>query len=167
MGDSKWRAKKLGNHMNVERLNINVGGKRSPGFVGNDKDFEQIDALIGAQLPKDYIIFIKAADGGHPEVGSFFLDGDREHNSFSVDWFYTFSNPNVENIKTAISQWGKLLGRKMLPIARDGGGNQFYLNLTDVVPTVWIYLHDNNERIKLADSFVEFLSALTDNPDFI
>jgi hypothetical protein len=153
--------------MNVERLNINVGGDRSPGFVGSDEDFENIGALIGAQLPNDYVDFIKAADGGHPEVGSFFLSSDRTDNSFTVDWFYTFSNPDVEDIKTAINRWRDILGRKMLPIGRDAGGNQFYLELTDVVPTVWIYIHDSKERIELAKGFDEFLSALTDNPDFI
>jgi len=153
--------------MDLERLNINVGGVRAPGFVGDEEAFEKTGTLIGVQLPKDYVNFIKAADGGHPEVGSFFLNGDRIDNSFSVDWFYTFSNPNVENINAAINQWGNILGPKMLPIGRDAGGNQFYLNLADVVPTVWIYLHDNKERIELAKSFAEFLSALTDNPDFI
>jgi len=153
--------------MDLERININVGGERAPGFIGSDEVFEKIGALVGAQLPKDYVDFIRAADGGHPEVGSFFLDGDGIGSSFTVDWFYTFSNPNVENIETAINRWGNVLGRMMLPIARDGGGNQFYLNLNDDVPTVWIYLHDSGERIELSRSFLEFLSALADHPDFI
>jgi hypothetical protein len=55
----------------------------------------------------------------------------------------------------------------MLPFARDAGDNQFYLNLTDPVPTVWIYLHDTNERIKLAEGLADFISRLTVNPDFI
>jgi hypothetical protein len=167
MGDSKWRAKKLGKTMDFQRLNINVNGESAPGFRGGDEVFGKVGSLTGARLPKDYIDFIRAADGGHPEIGSFFLQSGGIGNSFTVDWFYTFSNPNVENIEVAISRWGNILGKMMLPIARDSGENQFYLNLTDDAPTMWIYLHDKKEKLKLAKNFVEFLSALTDNPDFI
>lgn len=107
-------------------------------------------------------------DGRHPEIGSFRPQAERPGNSFSIDWFYTFSNPDIENINIALDGWSKVLGSMALPIARDAGGNQFYLNLNDAVPSVWLYLNDENGgKVKLADSLEEFLSALTINPDFI
>lgn len=154
--------------MNLERLNINVNGIPASGFVGSDDLFNNVAARVGVPLPKEYIDFIREADGGHPEIGSFFSQGGKTANPFSIDWFYTFSNPDIENINTALDGWGKVLGSMVLPIARDAGGNQFCLRLSDAVPTVWLYLHDENgEKIKLADSLEEFLAALTINPDFI
>lgn len=154
--------------MNIDRLNINVNGIPASGFVGSDDLFNNVAARVGVPLPKEYIDFIREVDGGHPEIGSFFPQDDATANSFSIDWFYTFSNPSIENINTALDGWGKVLGSTVLPIARDAGGNQFCLSLSDAVPSVWVYLHDENgEKIKLADSFEEFLTALTINPDFI
>lgn len=152
--------------MNFEQLNLNINGNRVSGFEGDNEVFEKIGTRLNAKLPKDYTDFIRVADGGHPEAGTFFLDDGRADGSFTVDWFYTFSNSNIENIETALNRWGNVLGRLMLPIARDPGGNQFYLNLNDAVPSVWIYLHDSEKRIKLADNLTEFLSALTVHPDF-
>ena len=154
--------------MNLERLNINVNGVPASGFVGSDDVFNNVAARIDGPLPKEYIDFIMEVDGGHPEVGSFFRQSEKTANPFSIDWFYTFSNPSIENINTALDGWGNVLGSMVLPIARDAGGNQFCLSLTDAVPTVWVYLHDQSgEKIKLADSLQEFLAALTINPDFI
>jgi cell wall assembly regulator SMI1 len=46
----------------------------------------------------------------------------------------------------------------LLPIARDAGGNQFCLDLSDVIPFVWVYPYDENgEQIKVANNFEEFL----------
>lgn len=154
--------------MNLKRLNINVNGIPASEFVGTDHLFNNVAARVGVPLPKAYIDFIREVDGGHPEIGSFFPQGETTTNSFSVDWFYSFSNPNIESINIALDGWGKILGSMALPIARDAGGNQFFLNLSDAVPSVWVYLHDENgEKIKLADSFEEFLAKLTINPDLI
>lgn len=79
-----------------------------------------------------------------------------------MDWFYSFSNPYIENINMA----GKKFWEKNWHLR--GGGNQFFLKLNDAVPSVWIHLHDEDvAAVKLANSFDEFLSALTTNPDYI
>jgi SMI1 / KNR4 family (SUKH-1) len=154
--------------MNLEKLNINVNGKPSLGFNGNDLVIKEIEALIGFALPKSYFDFINKADGGHPEVGTFYPKGSSLDNSFSVDWFYSLTNPNVENIKSAIKDWGDVLGKQTLPIGRDAGGNQIYLAVDKSGTSVWLLLHDENDtRVKLADSLEEFVSGLTINPDFI
>ncbi len=154
--------------MNVEKLNINVNGKPILGFNGSDLIVKEIEDLIGFALPKSYLCFISKADGGHPEIGSFCPEGSSLENSFTVDWFYSFANPNVENIKSAIKNWGDLLGEQTLPIGRDAGGNQIYLLVGKSTASVWLLLHDENDmRVKLANSLEEFVSALTINPDFI
>lgn len=153
--------------MNITRLNINVHGITVPGFGGNERLFDQIGGLVGASLPEDYISFIRTADGGHPELDTFVLNPETD-SAFGVDAFYSFSNPAVENIKTAIERWGRTLGKKMLPIGHDGGDNQFYLNLNEQPASVWIFLHDEgNARVKLADSLAQFIATLDTNPDYI
>lgn len=168
MGNSKWRTQELGIYMNIMRLNINVNGVKAPGFVGTDELFYTLAARIGTSIPQEYIDFIKEVDGGHPEIGSFCRENDIENILGDVDWFYTFSNVHIENIHTALDAWGEKIGGYSLPIGRDGGGNQIYLDLKTNPASVWLYLHDEGEsRIKLANSFDEFLSGLTTNPDFI
>ncbi|MCR6675804.1 SMI1/KNR4 family protein [Escherichia marmotae] len=82
--------------------------------------------------------------------------------------FYSINNSKYETILSAINRWGKVLGKGVLPIARDGGDNQFYLNLNETEPSVWIYLHDGNDkREKLADSLAEFIDKLQINPDYL
>lgn len=154
--------------MDLERLNINVNGTPSAGFTGSDARFAAVGSHVGVSLPKAYIEFIRSADGGHPEVGCICPPEGDENNFFCVDWFYSFSNPDVENIDTVLDAWNEVLGPHCLPFARDGGGNQFYLDMTGTEASVWLYLHDEGgARVLLANSFEQFLAALTSNPDFI
>lgn len=146
---------------------MNANGKPSRGFCEGSAIFEEIGSRIGGALPASYVDFIRVADGGHPEIGSFLVPGGSPDNFFEINWFYSFSDQRVENIGAAIDRWGDALGDGALPFGKDGGGNQIYLNLNDSTPTVWIYLHDENgARIKLANSFAEFIAGLTENPNF-
>ena len=92
--------------MNLKLLNINVNGIPASGFVGSDDRFDNVAARVGVPLPKEYIDFIREVDGGHPEIGTFFPPGQTMANSLSIDWFYTFSNPCIENINAALNVWG-------------------------------------------------------------
>ncbi|CAI2160460.1 SMI1 / KNR4 family [Serratia fonticola] len=149
--------------MNIDRLNINNGGTPSPGFNGDVSFFSKIEKVIGFELPSNYIEMLQKQDGGHPELDTFFLT---QQNSFSVDSFYSIENKEEETLENAISRWGKDLGKGMLPIAKDGGDNQFYLDLNESTPSVWIYLHDENEaRVKLTNSLEEFVDGLNIDPD--
>lgn len=149
--------------MNINRLNINNGGTPTPGFNGDASFFSKIEKIIGFALPSSYIKMLQKHDGGHPELDTFFLT---QQNSFGVDSFYSIENKEEETLENAISRWGKDLGKGMLPIAKDSGDNQFYLDLNEATPSAWIYLHDENEaRVKLANSFEEFIEGLNIDPD--
>ncbi|GLR12988.1 hypothetical protein GCM10007907_17780 [Chitinimonas prasina] len=152
--------------MNFERLNINIGGLPSLGFQGADGVFDQVAALVGAPLPESYLKLIRTADGGHPEVGCFLIPGGNDGNLFEVDHFYAFSNSAAESILDALDKW-RGIGDGTLPIGRDGGGNQIFLDMS-TGGGVWIILHDENMlKIKIAESFEEFIHGLRLNPDFI
>jgi hypothetical protein len=154
--------------MNVRRLNVNVGGIPSKGFSGSRSKFRQIESLVGAKLPESYVDFIREADGGHPEIGCFFAQSGDVNDLHGVDWFYALENPAVESVADTILGWRSTLGPKTLPIGRDGGGNQIYLDLSGDTSTVWMYLHDEGGiRLRVADSLEEFLESLVSNPEFI
>ncbi|MFZ6647105.1 SMI1/KNR4 family protein [Undibacterium sp. TJN25] len=61
----------------------------------------------------------------------------------------------------AIENWEGIPGKPSLPVGDDGGGNQIYLAWDTDAPSVWICLHDENEaRVKIANSFEEFIDKL-------
>ncbi|TWB23968.1 SMI1/KNR4 family protein [Nitrospirillum bahiense] len=154
--------------MDIKRLNINFGGTPSPGYQGGDAAINDVAALVHSALPSSYINFIKEADGGHPEIGSFAPVGGDAGNLFDIDLFYSFGDSRGTNIKAALARWGSILGQNALPIGRDGGGNQIYIDLTNGGQSVWIFLHDEeNHRLKIANDFEAFIGLLQENPDFI
>ncbi|MGX9457026.1 SMI1/KNR4 family protein [Photobacterium damselae subsp. damselae] len=155
--------------MNIERLNINVGGVRSPGFSGEAAAFVELEKILGCKVPEEYVEFLISVNGGHPEIGCFsILDDDSQDNLFEIDSFYSITHHSTDNVKDVLISWKEALGAKSLPIGSDGGGNQIYLNLEDKPSSVWIYLHDEGKvRLKIANCFTEFLDSLIINPDFI
>ncbi|WP_197338470.1 SMI1/KNR4 family protein [Ralstonia solanacearum] len=154
--------------MDIKRLNVNFGGRPSVGYGGRESAFKEMEQLTGGVIPSSYIDFIREADGGHPEIGSFTpLDGG-EDKYFDVDLFYSFESGRGVNIKDALASWGGVVGKYALIIGRDGGGNQIYINLVGGGESVWIYLHDEGQaRVRVANSFEEFIGMLRANPDFI
>ncbi|WP_090313481.1 SMI1/KNR4 family protein [Duganella sp. CF517] len=153
--------------MDVKRININLNGLPTPPLADSEK-IKELEKKIKLKLPRDYRQFLQIHDGGHPEIGSVIIDQNELTNIFDVDWFYSIANSKIKSIFEAIEQWKPVLGNEALPFAQDGGGNQFYLNLKSNEETVWLLLHDqNNKTIKIADNFAAFISLLQDNPDFI
>lgn len=154
--------------MQIERLNINIGGDPVAGYVGSDELFYEVGGMVGGCLPESYMQFIRTVDGGCPEIGCFLLPGDDPDNIFEVNEFYSFTDERIENIVDVIKDWQSILGDGALPIGADGGGNQIYLVLTDEEPSVWIYLTDDEDdevRIKVANSFEDFIASLMADPD--
>ena len=152
--------------LDIERLNVNMGGEACAGYTGSDALFEKIAAKVGRPLPEAYIRFIRTVDGGCPEVNTFYVEGEDPDNYFGVNGFYSFGEDGYDDIMSAIDDWKIVLGKRAVPIADDGGGNQIYLDMNDAVPSVWLYLHDEDElKLKVADSFEEFIASLMIDPD--
>ena len=154
--------------MDLERLNINIGGFPSLGYQGDINVFEHIASLVGAPLPSSYLELIRTADGGHPEIGCFSPLGADDESFFEIDCFYAVGNYDVERVQDVIEKWRSLLGEYTLPIGRDGGGNQIFLDMSSGSEVVWIFLHDNGtKKVKVAESLKAFIDRLRSNPDFI
>lgn len=151
--------------MDIKRININTGGIPTVGFKGDISIIDNIEGLVGYKLPSNYLFMLEQHDGGHPELDTYTLN---KNNIFDVSKFYSIENDKYETLEDAISRWGGVLGNGKLPIGRDGGDNQIYLDLTENPPSVWIYLHDESEaRVKLASSLNEFIDGLHMDPNCI
>lgn len=166
MGYTGGRATQLTREIamrSVEELKISKGRQPS----ASSEDIEAIEKLTGFTLPYSYTAFLKCSNGGHPEldtfsspvgewsVNNFFYVGDELNSTESVTWNY-------------LHRW-QGAARSLLPIAKDGGGNLFCLDLAygeDAPVIIWI--HDSPAGLqRLANSFEEFVDGLKENPDYI
>ena len=121
------------------------------------------------RLPISYLNVLAAANGGHPERGTF-LSSDDPNSSWSIDSFYFLSEDkrSAENLWGLVNTWRPILGDACLPFAADGGGNPFFMDLSQAGFPVSVCIHDERFRIlRLAGTFEEFIDALQDHPDFI
>jgi len=138
--------------MDVERLNVNDRGRPVSGLSGGEALIRDLESRLGSALPPAYVDFLRHANGGHPEIGCFRPLDSVVENIFDVDRFYSLGGSATDSIDRALRDWQRVLGTNALPIGRDGGGNQLYIDITD--GSVWLFLHDeSNRRLRVADSF--------------
>ena len=150
-----------------EDLKISKG--RGPSVDENSiLNFEE---QIGFKLPSSYVDLIMYSNGGHPELDTFSAEDDE----WSVSRFFSIE-PEDTSTENVIWNYrhNKLRGLpdSLLPIAGDGGGNLFYLDLAygEKAP-VLIFIHDHDiptrKLQKLAETFADFIDGLHENPDYI
>ena len=79
-----------------------------------------------------------------------------------------FENEGPLSLWAVARAWRTSLGEKRIPIATDGGGNPFILDMSDSIPKVSICLHDEDFTVvEVAASFSEFIDHLELDPDMI
>lgn len=145
---------------------LNMSESHSP---PSETDFLSFEELIGFELPKIYVNFIRQVNGGHPELDSF---NAGENGEWSVNNFFYIGEPHNS---TESMQWNFInrwpgLPTSCVPIARDAGDNLFVLNFgKQANPEVWIWVHDrpSENLLKLCDDFESFINGLAINPGYI
>ena len=152
---------------NLHELNINEGGEPVRRPPPSDAALGHFERRFGLSVPDDLVQLLKFSNGGHPELNA--LDADGE---FAVDTIYHLAeeeeDDDTESLEFATEQWRPILGIHALPFARDGGGNQFFLDLAASPPAVKICLHDEEFKVvPLAPSFEDFVARLKVDPDMI
>ena len=158
---------------NLDEVNINEGGEPVRTASPNDDDFRQFENYFGVELPQDYKIMLRHANGGHPEADSFtYYDGKGED---AVDTFYQLNGDqddldgvwkNTIHLRKVLDQAG--LNSNVVAIGQNGGGDQVFLRTSAKPPSVHIlYRTDGNSIPKVADSFAEFIDALYIDPDYV
>lgn len=154
----------------LKELNINEQGKRVQRLAPNDDIISEFEQYLGAPLPKEYLLLLRHANGGHPELDSFLPLDEPGMGRWAIDHFYCLDKDknSTENLWLVVEKWRPILGSFSLPFARDGGGNQFYLDLCNHPNPVGVCIHDENFRtIEIAPSFDVFIDGLEIDPDMI
>lgn len=155
---------------NLVELNINEGGKIVSRPYPSAAVIDEFQRHFGVVLPTDYLAFLHYSNGGHPELDSFVPIGEPEGAFWSINRFYYLDDRIREqgNLWRAAEEWQPVLGKQVVPIAHDGGGNQIFLDLKTDPPPVMVCTHNGGFRLTaVATSFVNFLELLTRNPDSI
>lgn len=150
----------------LKELNLNEGGRPVTRLAPTDKLVEVFQLQTGRQIPSDLLALLKFANGGHHELDS--VGGIT--GQFAVNTFYNLCADDfgVDSLWYAVLHWGPVLGENALPFANDGGGNQFFLDLSTKPPRVKIFLHDRPENVvDVSASFEDFIDSLASDPDMV
>ena len=154
----------------LSELNINENGKRVTRPAPSNDVINALQARYGITLPEDYLTLLRQSNGGHPELDSIEPIGRPGSARWAVNRFYHLEHEkkSAENLWAAMDEWRPILGNNALPIAADGGGNQFFIDLETPSAAVKVCVHDENFSIvDVAPSFQAFIDGLSADPDMI
>jgi len=150
----------------LKELNINDGGRPVKRPPPTDADFLFFEQNTGLLVPPDLRCLLMFSNGGGPELDA--VGG--ASGAFSIDTFFHLTSDDfgTESMWYAVKHWRPILGDFALPFGQDGGGNQFFLDLSVDPPRVNLCLHDESMRIlNISASFEEFVNSLELDPDMI
>ena len=153
---------------NLRELNINEGGKRVNRPSPSNELIRAFEACYGITLPEDYVKLLRYSNGGHPELDTIAPIGRPGASPWAVNHFCHLSEDrtSAESLWAAMEEWRPVLGNKALPIAEEGGGNPFFLDLATPAAAVKGCIHDDNFAVvELAPSFQAFIDGLSLDSD--
>ncbi len=156
----------------LNELNLNEGGEPVSLPAPTPGQLRSVEELVGRRMPSAYIDFLMFANGGSPEVDTFYVEIDGNREDWNVNHFFRIStDPNrPDDVIWNYRHLQASAPRQILPIADNGGGDLICLDLTEESNSrVLLWIHDKPEdRLHLvANSFEEFVDSLTTNPDYI
>ena len=155
---------------NLAELNLNEMGKRVERAAPTTEMVTIFENEFSVTLPPEYINFLMYCNGGHPELNLVVPMRRTDIAALSVDHFFYLDEDREGPLSLwAVARaWRTSLGEKRIPIATDGGGNPFILDMSDSIPKVSICLHDEDFTVvEVAASFSEFIDHLELDPDMI
>jgi hypothetical protein len=129
---------------------------------------------FGVRLPDDYVAFLHSCNGGWLDARYF---TDPRGAISEINDLYGLGTPQDDaaarekdasswhfgNLWGEMRVYGPALGEGRLPVARDGGDNQLYLNLNTDPPSVWRYVVATQTHYAIAPSIEAFLDMLRKN----
>lgn len=154
----------------LQDLNINEGGMPVDRPPPSDREIADLESHFGVKLPDEYVTLLRHANGGHPELDAFQPQGAVEEDLWGVNRFYHLGNDkdDINGLWRATTEWQAAVGKNIVPVANDPGGNQVMLRFDSSPPSVVVCVHDEDFRmIPTADSFGEFIDLLCEDPDMI
>ncbi len=119
-------------------------------------------------LPSEYLELLMYANGGGPEMNMIKPMGRTDIAERAINRFFYLNDDRngTESLWITTKRWRPTLGAKQIPIAADGGGNPFVLDLRATPPRVVTYIVSEGYKLrKLASSFSEFIDRLELDPN--
>ena len=151
-------------------ININEGGMPVDRSAPTEKEIKLYEESFSIKLPLDYIKLLNYSNGGHPQLDSFVPVGHSENNRWAIDTFYYLSESNKDdhnNIWRVTKEWRNYIGIENIPIGRDAGGNQIFIDNSSN-GSVFLCIHDENfKKVEIAKSLNHFIDLLEEDPDMI
>lgn len=144
------------------------------------KDIDEIECELGIKLPEDFKSHYLKYNGGTPTHT--FTPTTDEWESDQVTAFIPIKYCAAEDDSVDVTLLGvfkrmrdkDVIPKKLLPFARDLGGNFFCLNMLDCSVSFFatdafdpdLSMNDNHKKVerKIANSFGEFVNTLEDEP---
>jgi len=140
-------------------------------------EIRKIERVLGAKLPADFLDFLFVGNGSY--LGDYLITVPLKPNAqvMTFSLFTTKRGPDsfLNEIKSQRTSYIKT-PEKVLPIAQNGGGSYLYLDLRErgtspVVAfihglPVWTGLPQQDELIKIADNFSDYLDLLQFDADY-
>ncbi len=131
----------------------------------NKKRINNIENIIGATFPKEYISFLKKYNGGFPEEN---VVSSEKAPDFILTSFFGTDLVTVDDISSCFKTFKGRIPDGCVPIARDAGGNLVVLNLSNSkYGYVFFWDHEEEDaRMKIDDlcliapSFNDFLNMI-------
>jgi hypothetical protein len=148
----------------LSELNINEGGRPVRRAPPTQAMIDAFQKRFGVTLPPSLLSLLRHSNGGHPELNVV------PERGWAIDRFYFLDDDRYSELGLwkAMEHWRPILGDDALPIATDGGGNQFFLDLAATPPSVKGCVHDERFAIvEIARSLEAMLDALAADPDAV
>ncbi|WP_067145650.1 SMI1/KNR4 family protein [Pseudotamlana agarivorans] len=150
----------------IEILKPNEFGKIS------SKEILEFERQIGFPLPNNYSDFLKINNGGQPEFDSIKVKIGKEIQLWSIKYFFGLHNKEYwASMYSTLKSLKNRIPTEFLPIANDGGGNYYLVNLSkDSFGKIYFWNHNTESKnngnkyygniIYLFDSFLELTTNL-------
>lgn len=151
-------------------LNLNEGGRPVNRAPPSAEEVAAFEHEFGVTLPRDYLQLLSYSNGGCPEADSIAPMGRTDIAKRAVNRFFHLNEDHKgpSSLWAATRAWRPILGEKRIPIAADGGGNPFILDLSRPESSVSTCLIDDHcALVEVATSFADFIDRLEIDPDMI
>jgi len=141
--------------MTIDYLVEVIGEKSNP---PSQTAISELEALIGGELPADYLDFLRRSNGGvaPPNIVE-------TANDFVLDWILGIRPEEYLSIAEHHTDLKDILPNYVIPIIADPFGNYVCLNIKNEnrgVTYFYDHEHTDDDLKKISDSFTQFVSLL-------
>jgi hypothetical protein len=154
----------------LSEININDGGRPVTRPPPSPATIAAYEREFGVILPTDYVTLLLHSNGGGPEVHIIrpLADTNSEGEGVNRFFFLDESRDAVSGLWWETRTMRPYIGQGKVPIADNGVGDVYVLDMNTAPPKVTLSLHEEDYReIDIARSFEDFIDRLEYGEDMI